>query len=27
LEAGESPESIEENLPDLDTPGGTDWLD
>ncbi len=27
LEAGESPESIEESMPDLDAPGAADWLD
>jgi putative FmdB family regulatory protein len=27
LEAGESPESIEESMPDLDMPGGDDWSD
>jgi putative FmdB family regulatory protein len=27
LEAGESPESIEESMPDLDAPGGADWPD
>lgn len=27
LEAGESPESIEESMPDLDSPGDSEWLD
>jgi hypothetical protein len=27
LEAGESPESIEQSMPDLDMPGGDDWPD
>lgn len=27
LEAGESPESIEQSMPDLDMPAGNDWPD